>query len=256
MSTTEKWAHLLKQWRQEETQPFSGWDFSYLDGRMIEEEPPWDYMARAAELMRQASSVIDLDTGGGERFLELRPHWPAKVVATEEYPPNFALATARLAPLGVQVLSVRITDDDPLPFADGEFDLMLNRHSAFNAAEIARVLAPGGVFLTQQVHGLWADDLHAAFDVTPQWPNATPEQYVPRLQAAGLTIVDVQNWQGALRFTDVGAIVYFLKAVPWTVPGFTVDTHARYLFALQERVDAGEELLFTTRKYLIEARKA
>ena len=248
-------ADLMAQWRREEMQPFSGWDFSYLDGRMLEEAPPWNYLARAAELMQQANSVVDLDTGGGERFLELRPHWPAKVVVTEEYPPNLALATDRLAPLGVQVLSVRITDDDPLPFAGGEFDLVLNRHSAFNAAEIARVLAPGGVFLTQQVHGLWADDLHAAFGVTPQWPNATPEQYVPRLQTAGLTVTDVRNWQGALRFTDVGAIVYFLKATPWTVPGFTVDTHAGYLLALQARLDAGESLVFTARKYLIEAHK-
>lgn len=246
---------LLDQWRREAVQPFSGWDFSYLDHRMIEDEPPWDYLARAGELMRRANSVVDLDTGGGERFLALRPHWPAKVVVTEEYPPNFALATTRLAPLGVQVLAVRITDDDPLPFADAEFDLILNRHSAFNAAEVARVLAPGGVFLTQQVHGLWADDLHAAFDVTPQWPNATPEQYVPRLRAAGLAITDLQNWQGDLRFTDVGAIVYFLTNVPWTVPGFTVDTHAAHLFALQARLEAGEELLFTTRKYLIEAQK-
>lgn len=248
-------AELLAQWRREEAHPFSGWDFSHLDGRMFEESPPWDYLARAAELMQRAASVVDLDTGGGERFLELRPHWPAKVVVTEEYPPNFALATTRLARLGVMVLDVRITDDDPLPFGDGEFDLVLNRHSAFNAAEVARVLAPGGVFLTQQVHGLWADDLHAAFDVAPQWPNATPEQYVPRLQAAGLTVTDVQNWQGALRFTDVGAIVYFLKATPWTVPGFTVKTHARYLLALQARLDAGEELIFTARKYLIEAHK-
>ncbi|MCL4829557.1 MAG: methyltransferase domain-containing protein [Caldilinea sp.] len=176
-------SELLDSWRREEAQPFIGWDFSYLDGRMIEEEPPWDYMARAAELMRHASSVVDLDTGGGERFLELHPHWPPKVVATEEYPPNLALATERLAPLGVQVLNVRITDDDPLPFADGEFDLVLNRHSAFNSAEVARVLAPGGVFLTQQVHGLWADDLHAAFGVTPQCPtprrSATSRAYKP-----------------------------------------------------------------------------
>lgn len=256
MNTPMSQMQLLGQWRYEETQPFSGWDFSYLEGRMLEEKPPWDYMARAAELMRCANSVVDLDTGGGERFLELHSHWPAKVVATEEHPPNFALAAERLAPLGVQVLPVHITDDDPLPFADSEFDLVLNRHSAFNSAEIARVLTPGGVFLTQQVHGLWADDLHAAFDVTPQWPDATPEQYVPRLQAAGLTIVDLRNWHGVLRFTDVGAIVYFLKAVPWTVPGFTVETHTRYLFALQDRIDAGEALVFTTRKYLIEAQKA
>ena len=114
--------------------------------------------------MRRSSSVIDLDTGGGERFLSLREYWPPKVVAAEEYPPNFALATQRLAPHGAQVLSVRLTDTDPMPFADGEFELVLNRHAGFNPAEVARVLAPGGTFLTQQVHGMWAWDLLAAFD--------------------------------------------------------------------------------------------
>ena len=43
---------------------------------------------------------------------------------------------------------------------------------------------------------------------------------MPRLRAAGLAIVDVQDWQGSLRFLDVGALVYYLKAVPWLVPGF------------------------------------
>lgn len=246
---------LLQARRREETQPFTGWDFSYLDGRMIQDEHPWSYLTRAAELMERAASVVDLDTGGGERFLSLRQHWPAKVVATENYPPNFALATERLAPHGAQVLSVRLTDDDPMPFADGEFDLVLNRHAAFNPAEVARVLAPGGAFLTQQVHGMWTWDLMAAFDARPQWPDATPEKYVPRLAAADLKIVEVKEWEGKLRFTDVGAIVYYLKATPWEVPGFTVETHQRYLFSLQERLNAGEELAFFAGLYLIEARK-
>lgn len=246
----------LESWHREETEPFAGWDFSHLDGRMIEEAPPWDYLARAAALMQHASSVVDLDTGGGERLLQLRPDWPACVVATEEFPPNFALAMQRLAPLGVKVLSVHNTEDAPLPFADNEFDLVLNRHAAFNAAEVARMLAPGGVFLTQQVHGLWADDLHAVFGVKPQWPDATPAKHVSRLRAVHLDIVDVQTWEGALRFSDVGAIVYYLKAVPWIVPGFSVDSHADTLFALQAQLDAGGELRYTARKYLIEARKA
>lgn len=83
--------------------------------------------------MRQAASVIDLGTGGGERLLALQEHWPRRVVATEDYPPNFRLATERLAPLGVQVVDVPLGDDAPMPFTDGEFDLVLNRHSAFNA---------------------------------------------------------------------------------------------------------------------------
>ena len=246
---------LLAAWLREEAEPFSGWDFACLAGRMVEDDPPWEYLARAAALMQTASSVVDLDTGGGERFLELRPFWPAKVVVTEGYPPNFALVEQRLAPLGVQVLSVRLTDSDPMPFAGGEFDLLLNRHAAFNPAEVARVLAPGGAFLTQQVHGLWADDLLAAFGAAPQWPDAAPEKYVPRLRAAGLTIVDVQDWQGRLRFLDAGALVYYLKAVPWLVPGFSVATHRDVLFALQERLASNGELVFAARKYLIEARK-
>src|SRR5579871_953172 len=227
---------LIEDWKREEQYPFTGWDFSHLDGRLIEQQLPWSYLSRAADLMRRASSVIDMDTGGGERLLELREHWPGKIVATEEYPPNFKLASERLSPLGVQVVNVRLTDNDPMPFDDGEFDLALNRHAAFNPSEVARILSKGGTFLTQQVHGLWGEDLIAAFDATPQWPEAGLEKYVPLLEAAGMIIVATQEWSGQFSFTDVGAIVYSLKAAPWTVPGFSVATHAKYLFALQKRL--------------------
>jgi hypothetical protein len=97
--------------------------------------------------------------------------------------------------------------------------------------------------------------LQAAFDAEPQWPDATPARYIPRLEAAGLTIATLEEWEGHLKFADVGAISYNLKAVPWLVPGFTVKSHLRYLLALQERVEAGKELTFYAAKYLIEARK-
>ena len=246
---------LTKNWKYEEGQPFIGWDFSYLDGRMLEEQPPWSYTARAAELMKTSSSVLDLDTGGGERFLELREHWPPKVVATEHYPPNFKLATERLTPFGAKVVDIQLSDFGLIPFADGEFDLVLNRHAAFNPYEVARVLDRGGSFLTQQVHGLWAADLLAALDAKPQWPEATPEKYLPPLKAAGLEIVNVENWSGELTFTDVGAIVYYLRAIPWLVPGFSVKSHLDYLLKLQEQLERDRVLAFTSRKYLIEARK-
>jgi SAM-dependent methyltransferase len=246
---------LVERWKREEEQPFSGWDFSYLDNRMLEEQHDWSYSARAIELLKQSSSVIDLDTGGGERFMELREHWPPIVVATENYEPNFKLATERLGPLGVKVFQIHVSDFDPMPFLDDEFDLVLNRHAPFNGAEVARILSPGGTFLTQQVHGLWLQDLLAAFDAKPQWPEATLDKYVPRLKEAGLKIIDAQDWSGQLIFTDVGAIVYYLKAVPWLVPGFSVETHLKYLLALQEQLENQKPLNFAARKYLIEARK-
>ena len=246
---------LVEAWLREERQPFSGWDFSYLDGRLKGGREPWSYLDRAAELMGNASSVIDMDTGGGEKISSLRDHWPARVVATEDYAPNFKLANERLSPLGAEVVKVAVSETDPMPFCDGEFDLVLNRHASFNSSEVTRVLSPGGTFLTQQVHGMWLWDLQAAFDSTPQFPDATPEKYVPMLEEAGLTIVNVEEWEGRIVFEDVGAIVYYLKAIPWEVPGFTVKTHLRYLLALQERVDGGEELGYYAARYMIEARK-
>ena len=222
---------------------------------MDEGRESWSYLDRAAELMGRASSVLDMDTGGGEKLLDLRDHWPAKVVATEGYPPNVELAAERLAPHGATVVRAAVSDTESMPFAGGEFDLVLNRHAAFNPSEVGRVISPGGVFLTQQVHGMWAWDLLDAFDAEPQWPDATAEKYARLLEAPGLTVVTLEEWEGRLVFSDVGAIVYYLKATPWEVPGFSVKTHLRYLLALQERVEAGGKLAFYAAKYFIEATK-
>ena len=157
METRER--QLLSRWEAEEREPFAGWDFAHLDGRMIEARPPWDYMQRAAALLDQASSALDIGTGGGERLLALRAHWPPRVVVTEDYPPNVRLATERLAPLGVQVIAAPVEDVSPLPLADESIDLVLNRHSGLDIGEVTRILTPGGVLYTQQVHGLWASDL-------------------------------------------------------------------------------------------------
>ena len=35
---------LLEQWKKEENDfRLIGWDFSYIDGRMVADEPPWDF---------------------------------------------------------------------------------------------------------------------------------------------------------------------------------------------------------------------
>jgi len=254
-SRSRQTERLIEGWKAEEEKPFTGWDFSYLDGRMLLEQPPWSYSNRARDLMRTSASVLDIATGGGERLLSMRDSWPDIVVATEGYPPNFELAGRRLEPLGVRVVELNNDEYSPMPFEDGEFSLVLNRHGALNVSEIARMLVSGGRLLTRQVHGLWAQDLLAAFDATPQWPDATPQKYAPLMRAAGLSVVDVQEWSGRLAFTDVGAVVYYLKAVPWLIPGFSVASHTANLMALQEQVQSGGELVYEARNYLMEAVK-
>ena len=118
-----------------------------------------------------------------------------------------------------------------------------------------RVLAPGGVFFTQQVHGRSGEDLQARFGAVPEWPYATMEYFAGKLTAAGLDLAESKEWSGKMVFADVGAIVYYLKATPWIVPDFSVATHLDALLGLQEEVEAGKQLAFGRRLHILKARK-
>jgi len=47
-----------------EQTPFAGWDFSYLVGRMEEDDLPWDFEALVAEALPASQALLDMDTEG------------------------------------------------------------------------------------------------------------------------------------------------------------------------------------------------
>ena len=65
-----------------ERQPFVGWDFSWLRGRLDSQPLPWDYTATVVEHARSSPDLLDLGTGGGEWLAELS-YRPPRTVATE-----------------------------------------------------------------------------------------------------------------------------------------------------------------------------
>lgn len=243
---------LYQQWKADEQAPFEGWDFSYLRGRMHEESPPWDYIGLARELVKDSSSLLDIATGGGEVFARMSP-FPGRAVAAEGWPPNIEVARNRLAPLGVEV--VGIDNESALPFADASFDLIVNRHGGYDVAELYRLLQPGGQFFSQQVSGDTLLDLLIFFDSAPKWPHMVLPTMVPRFQHQGFAIERAESWQGQTTFSDVGALAYYLKAIPWLVNGFSVASHRGYLEHLQQRLEREGALHFADRRYLIHVRK-
>jgi SAM-dependent methyltransferase len=240
----------LAQWERDEAAGFEGWDFSYISRRASQSEPPWSYRDRAAELIRASQRLLDVDTGGGELLASLAPLPPA-TTAIEGYHPNVAVARGRLAPFGVAVEEVAVSAR--WPFADAAFDLILNRHGHINAREIGRTLAPGGVFFSQQVGSDNLADLVATFDGVTSPGGNSLAAVSARLEAEGLVVVRGEAWSGQQRFCDVGALVYFLRAIPWVVPGFSVNSHRAVLARLQERLDADGVLAFSVCRFLIEA---
>jgi SAM-dependent methyltransferase len=243
---------LLRNWEHEAQQPFQGWDFSYLNERYHEETPPWSYEERVRALLPGAVSLLDMGTGGGEKLLEFRELFPPLTVATEGFAPNIPLATANLSAYGVQVVPYDSELDARLPFADESFQVILNRHEAYQAEEIARVLAPNGIFCTQQVDGRNLEDLHSVFGIQTAYPHVTLENFQHDLEVAGLRIQAAFDWQGKATFVDVGALVYYLHAVPWEAPpDFSVRRYKDELFALHKR----PVLEFTIRRFLVQAVK-
>lgn len=244
---------LVEQWKKDENAQFEGWDFSYLEDRMLEEKPNWDYMAKAKELVRKSNSVLDIATGGGEKLAALGPFDGKKVVAIEGYKPNVAVAEKNLESLNIEVLYAN--DMGSFPFKDESFDLVLNRHGGLNIPEIARVLKKKGVFLTQQVSGDSGLDLIDFFNEKPKWPTNVLSEVKKKLTDVGMIVKQGEEWEGKISFKDVGALVYYLKAIPWIVDGFTVESHLPYLERLQEKIEKSQGLSFVSRRFLILAEK-
>jgi SAM-dependent methyltransferase len=222
--------------------PFSGWDFSWLAARSTDEPLPWDYRSEVARLAAGASTLLDMGTGGGEVLSGLVPR-PPRTVATEAWPPSVPVAARRLLPLGIPVVqdegaaenSAEDASQGRLPFRDGAFPLVTNRHESFLAAEVSRVLAPGGTFITQQVDMHTYDDLYRLLGLrVPEQPDSWLPLAQRQLREAGLTVQVAMAGEERQRFRDVAGIIYYLRVIPWAVPEYTLDRCASRLRELHE----------------------
>jgi SAM-dependent methyltransferase len=236
--------------------PVEGWDFSWLNGRATEERPSWGYQRQLRDRLAAATAALDIQTGGGEVLAGTGADcFPPTLVATEGWAPNATKATALLHPLGAVVVTA--PEEPPLPFADEAFDLVTSRHPAtVHWAEIARLLAPGGIYFAQHVGGGTNVEI-SEFFLGPLKPDHTRhhETEAGQARAAGLEIVQCRNERLRLEFFDVGAMVYFLRKVIWTVPGFTVDRYRDRLKDLHHQIQRDGLFRSTMSRTLIEARK-
>jgi len=242
--------------------PVAGWDFSWFDGRASEERPPWGYARLLGERMAALAALpgaaaLDLQTGGGE-VLATIPAGPPELVATESWPPNVEVARRNLARLGARVVPIGDEYDD-LPFGDATFDLVVSRHPVdVRWDEVARVLKPGGTYLSQAVGHRTVAELYE-FLMGPQpesdEPNREPKWSVRAAEQAGLTVVDLREFRGRMEFDDIAAVVHFLGKVIWIVPDFSVDAYRDQLRRLHERIEATGPFVATSVRFLIEARK-
>ncbi len=237
--------------------PFSGWDFSWLEGRRVEEgEDDWDYEERARKLVQTAASLLDLGTGGGERLSRLGP-FPPLAIATEAYRPNVPIATRLLQPLGVTVVQTHPGIHDSrgpqpngsfserrLPFPDAHFELVLAHSSAFCPAEVFRVLPLSPTL---------ADVLEGSI---PEWAKEGQGWDIDTtLDEAGFEPIEKLDVFPKTTYRDIGAVVYMLRAVPWTITDFTIEGYRERLYRLHVQIKREGGFTVQGHQRLLEMRK-
>jgi hypothetical protein len=134
----------------------------------------------------------------------------------------------------------------------------MDRHEAYIATEVQRVLKPRGIFITQQVGDGNNDELRTCLqgekEKTVPW-SWNLKKAVTELEAAGFEPEDQQAETSKSRFFDIGAIVYYLKAVPWEVPGFSSEGYNEKLRELDRTIRLEGFFEVTTARFYVIAVK-
>ncbi|MGI5898602.1 MAG: class I SAM-dependent methyltransferase [Christensenellales bacterium] len=256
----EKYESYRKSWEHEQSvAKIHGWDFSHISGRYESEEDslPWDYKSLIKQHLQPEHRLLDIDTGGGEFLLSLaHPH--ANTAATEGYPPNIRLCQERLLTLGIDFRGW--AHPLPLPFEDGSFDIIINRHGAFDIAEIRRILRRGGLFITQQVGE--ENDIDLINLLSPDgksgktsFPGWNLKNNMKAFKEQGVELIFTQEAFPTIRFFDVGALVWFARIIEWEFPGFSVENSFDRLCRAQELLEAKGEIKSKAHRFVLVARR-
>ncbi|MGR3468304.1 MAG: methyltransferase domain-containing protein, partial [Shimia sp.] len=157
------------------------------------------------------ASCLDIGSGAGGVCLTLvRDHGVAHVTGIDVEAPVCHAARRLVAKAGAAArIDIREVSPGPLPFPDAQFDVVFSKDSILHvpdkaalAAEVFRVLRPGGVFAASD----WLTDREGA--PGPEMANylfvegldfamATPARYCAALKGAGfesVVLTDRNDW--------------------------------------------------------------
>jgi len=175
---------------------------------------------------------------------------------TESYDPNVIIAKNRLNPLGINV--VKIEGDDNLPFKDGEFELIINRHESFSISEVYRILSPRGYFISQQVGGKnnqLLREIMGSKNVS-DYEHWNLDYEINELENNGFEVLKKKEAFPVTRIFDVGAIVFYFLAIPWELPGFTIEKYREKLWEIHNVIEDNGYIDVISHRFLFKAQKS
>lgn len=179
-----------------------GWDFSSMKTKS---SPKWDYLKIVKEHLNKKSTVLDIGTGGGEKFSLLAEYFSTGLGV--DIDPGMIEVTNRKSNKPDNI-SFRVSDID-LKAIDDTFDVILDRHAPFNLVAIKEHLRNGGIFITQQVGELNMLNIKKVLGQTYDTPPVTKAMF----SEAGLGLIDFMEYDIEYIVEDIGSLVFWLRAL-------------------------------------------
>ena len=233
----------------------NGWDFSAV--KIESEGVAWDFYSEAAKYSTPGSIVLDIGTGGGENVVKLAESCAFVIgIDLSEAMVETARANLEAADYGnVRFLKMAAKS---LQFPVGFFDMVTSRHCPYDAAEAARVLKAGGIFLSQQVSERDKENLKQAFgrgQAFGQTDGTLKERYIKELRDAGFTDIESCGYDAAEYYQEPEDLLFLLQHTP-IIPNFgeePQDLERFNKFILQNQTSKG--ICTNSKRFLLKAYK-
>ncbi|MEB3055087.1 class I SAM-dependent methyltransferase [Bacillus pseudomycoides] len=197
----------------------NGWDFSKL--KYVTEGATWEFYEEVIERCKSSDVLLDIGTGGGENVLRIAPA-ALFMIGIDNSSGMIETAQSNLEKASVSNVRFFQMESESLMFPHSFFDIVSCCHAPFVAAEVARVIKKGGIFLTQQVseHDKW--NLKAAFgrgQCLGEKDGTLKEKYVRELKSAGFTDVQILEYDAIDYYQTPEDLLFLLKHTP-IIPRF------------------------------------
>lgn len=185
--------------------PRRGWDFSSMNTQT--QPTPWDYLNIVALYLKPQDHVLDVGTGGGEKFISLSKLF--KFGIGVDIDPEMVKIAQENARAG-KIKNISFYQDSAhLNKTQGKFNVILCRHAAFVLKTFYEHLKPKGYFIIQEVGETNMFNIKREVNKNTDIPAISKEEF----KDAGFKLVAFMEYNVEYIVKDVKSLVFWLQAL-------------------------------------------
>lgn len=201
-----------------------GWVFEHSKNTEFECEWGDIYEYVLGSIKLEGMKVLDIGTADGLKFFKLSPYIKEGIGIDSEKS-MVELAKKHKQEKGIENIEFITMDTGKMDFDNESFDLITSRHAPFSMKEVHRLLKPGGIFITQQVHERDKQNLKDVFNRGQNFDNPTDEylnKLVKEANEIGFSEIESQKSSIDYFFNSRNHLVDFLTYTP-VIPDFNSE---------------------------------